>query len=361
MTTELERELDHYRPFITAATQWRLACDLAEQAVTHCRCDQGIPSHAQTAYTASTFHIHCAPTDAGYRERLRDMQYLLCFLLADDQDQEKLQAFVGHFPQARAGRAGGDGELEANYAILARSLRDSGFDHGRFHAAFLRMCHAMTAEQSVDMTTVPRQRFLTLRRETIGVRPQLAYWDAQRVLRLGYQAQRLWMTSGITELVIDANWLCNDLFSVENDLAGQAAGGRPVSLNGVLIDARNSGDLAGAICSGEAEYNEKVRKIEQIIHHFTEVAADMNEPLLPFRARAAARIANGNLRSNQLLVPTRYPGAAGRATRAPHDRILGSPEPAEGSAATRGWVLTPQGPRCCRVSPRPGRPVMRSK
>lgn len=101
----------------------------------------------------------------------------------------------------------------------------------------------------------------------------------------------------------------------ENDLAGPSADGPQVSLNGVLIDARDSGDLAGGISSGEAEYNEKVREIEQIIGHFTEVAADLNEPLLPFRARTAARVANGNLRSNQLLVPLRYPGAAARATR----------------------------------------------
>jgi hypothetical protein len=239
----------------------------------------------------------------------------MCFLLANDQEPEKLRTFIGHFPQARAGQAIGDGELEASYAILARSLRDSRFNHDQFHAAFLKMCHAMAAEQSVDTATVPWQRFLTLRRETIGVRPQLAYWDAQRVVQLGHHARQLWATSGITNLVIDANWLCNDLFSVENDLTGPSADGPQASLNGVLINARDSGDLAGAIRSGEDEYNGKARQIQQIIRHFTQVAADLNEPLLPFRARTAARVANGNLRSNQLLVPLRYPGAAGRATR----------------------------------------------
>lgn len=63
-------------------------------------------------------------------------------------------------------QAVGNGELEANYSTLANSLRDSGFSHDRFHEDFLKMCHAMTAEQSVDVATVPKQRFLTLRRET---------------------------------------------------------------------------------------------------------------------------------------------------------------------------------------------------
>lgn len=313
--TELQRELDRYRPLITAETQWRLASDLAEQAVARCRCPQGIAGHARQAYAASTFHIHCAPTDDAYRERLRDGQYLMCFFLADDLEPARLRSFIDRFPQERAGRAVGDEELEVGYAALARSLRDSGYNHDQFHAAFLSMCQAMTDEQSVDLATIPRHRFVALRRETIGVRPQLAYWETQRVVRFGHQARRLWQASGITDLVIDANWLCNDLFSVENDLAEQSAGGQRVSLNGVLIDARDSGDLAAAIASGEDEYNEKVRQIEGITRHFSQVAADLNEPLLPFRARTAARVVNGNLRANQLLVPVRYTGAAGRATR----------------------------------------------
>jgi len=60
---------------------------------------------------------------------------------------------------------------------------------------------------------------------------------------------------------------------------GPAAGRRTAGLSQRCTDRRqDAGDLVGAICSGEAEYNEKVRAIEQIIRHFTEVAADLNEP-----------------------------------------------------------------------------------
>lgn len=313
--TELERELDGYRPLITTETQWRITRDLAEQAVAHCRCRRGVAAHARHAYAASTFHIHCAPADAGYRERLRDGQYLLCFMVANELEPGKLRAFIDHFPQARAGRTVSDGELEANYAILAESLKHSGFDHGAFHAAFLKTCHARRDEQSVDKATIPKQRFVILRRETVAVRPQLAYWDTQRAVQFGHHAQQLWTTSAITDLVVDAIWLCNDFFSVENDLTGPRPDGPPASLNGILIDARDSGDLASAIDSAEAEYNQKTYDIEQIIRHFTDIAADLNEPLLPFRARTAARVANGNLRGHRLLMPLHYPGAAGRATK----------------------------------------------
>ncbi len=313
--TELERELDRYRTLIATEIQWRLTRDLAAQAVANCRCRRGDTAHVKQAYVASTFDIHCSPTDAGYRERLRNGQYLLCFFIADELAPEMMRAFIDHFPQARAGRAVGDGELEANYAILAESLRRSGFDHHAFHAAFLKMCHAMSDEQSVDIATIPRQRFVTLRRDNIGVRPMLAYWDTQRAIQFGHYAQQLWRTSAITDLVVDAIWLCNDFFSVEKDLAEPGPDEPPVSLNGILIDARDSGDLAGAIDSAEAEYNKKTYDIEQVISRFTDIAADLNEPLLPFRARTAARVVNGNLVTNRLLVPVTYPGAAGRATK----------------------------------------------
>lgn len=313
--TELERELNRYRPLITSEIQWQLARDVAEQALAHCRCRRGVPAHVRHAYAASTYEIHCAPTDAGYRERLRDGQYLLCFLIANELEPEKLCAFIDHFPQARAGRAVGDGELEANYAILAESLQYSSFDHYAFHAAFLKMCHAMSDEQFADMATIPKQRFVTLRRETVGVRPMLTYWDTQRVVQFDPHAQKLWTASAIADLVVDAIWLCQDLFSVENDLAKPRMDEPQVSLNGVLIDARDSGDLASAIDSAEAEYNNKTHDIEQIIRHFTDIAADLNEALLPFRARTAARMVNGNLRGHRLLMPLNYPGAAGRATK----------------------------------------------
>jgi hypothetical protein len=313
--TELERELDHYRPAITTEIQWRLTRDLAEQAVAHCRCQGGVTRHAKHAYGAATFDVHCSPTDAGYRERLGDGRFLLCFFLANELELGKLCAFIDRADQVWAGRDSGDGELEANYAILAESLRGSGFDHQAFHTAFLRTCQAMRDEQAADPATIPKQRYITLRRHTIGVRPLLAYWDTQRAVHFGHRAQRLWTSSAITDLVLDAIWLCNDLFSMENDLFGPPPGEPPVSLNAILIDARDSGDLAGALDAGEAEYNQKTHDIEQFIEHTTDIAADLNEPLLPFRARTAARVVNGNLRGTQLMVPVRYPAAAARLPR----------------------------------------------
>jgi Terpene synthase family 2, C-terminal metal binding len=310
--TELERELERQRPAIAAEIQGRLTRDIAEQAMAHCRCRGGVTAHARHAHGAATYDVHCAPTDAGYRERLRDAQFLLCFFIANELEITRLLAFIDHAPRIWAGQETSQGELEANYAVLAGSLRRSGYDHHAFHAEFLRMCQAMRDEQDADPATIPKQRYVTLRRYTIAVLPMLAYWDAQRAVRFGHRAQQLWASSAITELVLDAIWLCNDLFSLDNDLAPPKPDGPQVSLNGILIDARDSGDLAGAIAAGEAEYHQKTLDIEQVIRHATAVAADLNEPLLPFRARSYARMVNGNLRGHQIMMPIGYPGAAGR-------------------------------------------------
>jgi hypothetical protein len=285
-----EDPLAVYRRFLNDDRHVALARQLLAWSLEHCACQRGTSWHARNSFYAATFAIHCAPSDATWRELVCSGKFLVVFFSVDDGPRSELLLLA---EQQAAGHPVHAGELGRLYRALLADLR-AVVDTAHVKRGLATCCAAAVTEGTHDVQRMTFEQFLTLRRSTTAIDCFIDLWRGLRRLPVPH-------SENLVAQAAEAVCLANDLASLEKETQPGAQDTYEESNYILFVVARSGQEVEAAVADATNRYNSLV-----------DALARAGSGQLPTLLRG---IVDGNLRVCLALSATRYPGAARRLSR----------------------------------------------
>ncbi len=275
--------------------------------MTHCTCELGAGRHAMDAFVATSYELHCAPSDASVAENLLGAQYVAVTLLADDayDGLPDLTRFVTYL---RAGGITTEHELVSCYRAIIATMTARGLDPAGFEQAVRETIDARLRERELDLTTVGWEEHWAVRRHTIAVAPYVWCHRVARDLRVPADADAALRSAGVLELVSECVARGNDIASYLREAEPPPGADAPASLNSVLHYAREFGGMEAGVRAAVGAYRESVSAFRSAVRGPLSALAQQDPAVREYLAIAQAVLA-GNLPAIRHLSSHRYPGA----------------------------------------------------
>ncbi|MGP3950641.1 terpene synthase family protein [Streptomyces sp. 7N604] len=298
-----------YRPLMLSERQWILTTQAFAWSMYHCACTRGPAWHAQKAFLAAAFEVHCAPPDSHLPTRLQCAKYAVLFMLLDDCPPPERHHFTD---QLRRRRTPTDHELGSHYHSLLQELRSTGLPTAEFETRVEDLCAGMREEDQIAPETLTWEEFHALRLRTIAVLPYISCLRIAHRLTFALEAQEALRSSGIAELAAELTYLANDLASIVRERHPPGVGGHPAEPNFTLLLMHRSHDQEAAVRATADLYNQKADEFWHRGYLIAEAARALSEPNMIRYVELVRHMVNGNVYGNSYLAPHHYPGAPTR-------------------------------------------------